>query len=166
VANDELQIREITGENLDKSVNIIRRAFGTVAEEMGYTEALVSAFPAFTTVEKLNVLKSRGAVFFGGFIDGKQAGFAALEKEPDGKYYIKRISVLPEYRHSGLGRALVNHVIGYVRNKGETKLHLTMADENPVLRNWYLGMGFKETSIKKFEHLPFYVSFMERDIRQ
>jgi len=160
------EIREITGEKLDKSVAIIQRAFGTVADEMGYTEALVPVFPAFTTIEKLKELKARGAVFFGLFVDGKQVGFVAVEKENDGKYYMKRLAVPPELRHRGYGRELVNHVIEYVRNKGHQKLHITIVDENPVLKNWYLGMGFKETLVRKFEHLPFNVSFMELDIAQ
>ena len=160
------EIREITGEKLDTSVIIIRRAFGTVAAEMGYTEEIAPPFPAFTTVAKLKALKDRGAVFFGLFIDGKQVGFVATEKEADGKYYIKRLSVLPEHRHAGLGILLVNHIIAYVKSKGYNKLHLTMVDENPVLKNWYLDMGFRETSVQKFEHLPFMVSFMELDIKR
>jgi diamine N-acetyltransferase len=158
------EIREITGNKLDKSVEIIRRAFGTVADEMGYTEALVPVFPAFTTVEQLNVLKTRGAVFFGLFVDGKQAGFVAVEKENDGKYYMKRLAVLPDLWHGGFGRELVNHVIEYVKSKGDNKLHLTLVNENPILKNWYLDMGFRETSVQKFEHLPFEVSFMELSI--
>ena len=157
-------ISEVTGDKLDKSVEIIRRAFGTVADEMGYTEALVPVFPAFTTVEKLKVLKTRGAVFFGLFVDGKQAGFVAVEKENDSKYYMKRLAVLPELWHGGYGRELVNHVIEYVKSKGNNKLHITMVNENPVLKKWYLEMGFKETSVQKFEHLPFKVSFMELSI--
>jgi ribosomal protein S18 acetylase RimI-like enzyme len=158
------KIREITDGKLDTSVAIIRRAFGTVADEMGYTEVSVPVFPAFITVEKLKVLKARGAVFFGLFIDGKQIGFVAVEKENDGKYYMKRLAVLPEFRHGGYGREMVNHVIEYVKNKGNNKLHITIVDDNPVLKKWYLEMGFKETSVQKFEHLLFMVSFMELDI--
>jgi ribosomal protein S18 acetylase RimI-like enzyme len=157
------EIREITSEKLDASVAIIRAAFGTVAKEMGYTEDIVPVFPAFTTVEKLKALRDRGAVFFGLFLDCKQVGFVAAENE-SGKYYIKRLSVPPEYRHGGFGRQLVNHIIEYIKGRGHHKLHLTMVDENPVLKNWYKAMGFKETSVQKFEHLPFMVSFMELEI--
>ncbi len=163
LAKGDGKIREITSEELDASAAIIRAAFGTVAKEMGYTEEIVPVFPAFTTLEKLKVLKDRGAVFFGLFLDGKQVGFVAAENE-SGKYYIKRLSVLPEYRHGGFGRQMVNHIIEYVKSQGHHKLHLTMVDENPVLKDWYLGMGFRETAVQKFEHLPFMVSFMELEI--
>jgi GNAT superfamily N-acetyltransferase len=158
------KIKEITGGKLDTSVAIIRRAFGKVAEAMGITEASAPPFPAYTTVPKLDELRTRGAVFFGLFVNGKQAGFVAVEKENDAKYYMKRLAVLPEFWHGGYGRELVNYAIEYVKNKGNNKLHLTIVNENPVLKNWYLGMGFKETSVQKFERLPFTVSFMELDI--
>lgn len=158
------EIREITGEKLDKSVEIIRAGFGTVAEEMGYSEAIVPVFPAFIKIEHLKALKERGAVFFGAFVDGSQAGFIAVEKENDGNYHMKRLAVLPEYRHDGLGKMLIDHVIDYIKNKGYNTVHLAMADENPVLKKWYLDMGFKETSVQKFEHLPFPVSFMKKDM--
>jgi ribosomal protein S18 acetylase RimI-like enzyme len=158
------EIKEITGGNLEKSVEIIRAGFGTVAREMGYTEAIVPVFPAFIKVEHLKALKDRGGIFFGAFIDGKQAGFIAVEKENDGNYHLKRLAVSPEYRHDGLGKMLIDHAIAYIKNKGHNKVYLVMADENPVLKKWYLDMGFKETSVKKFDHLPFPVSFMEKDI--
>ena len=160
----EKKIKEITGDKLDKSVEIIRRAFGTVAQEMGITEKATPFFPAFITIERLEELRKRGAVFFGLFIDGKQAGFVAVEKENDGKFYMKRLAVLPEFRHGGYGRDLVDTVIGYVKSKGSQKLHIAIVNEQTVLKEWYQGMGFKEVSIQKFEHLPFKVCFMELSI--
>jgi ribosomal protein S18 acetylase RimI-like enzyme len=158
------KIREVTDGKLDTSVEIIRRAFGTVAEEMGLTIENCPVYPAFTTIERLEELRARGAVFFGLFMDGRQAGFVAVEKEKDGKYYMKRLAVLPEYRHGGIGRELVNHIIDYVKNKGSQKLSIAIVNEQEVLKDWYKGMGFREISIKQFEHLPFTVSFMELDI--
>jgi len=158
------KIKEITGDKLDKSVEIVRRAFGTVAQEMGITEEAAPFFPAFITIERLEELRKRGAIFFGLFIDGQQAGFVAVEKENDGKFYMKRLAVFPEFRHGGYGRDLVDTVIEYVRNKGSRKLHITIVNGETVLKEWYQGMGFKEVSIQKFEHLPFRVCFMELSI--
>lgn len=123
---------------------------------------MVPVFPAFTTAEKLDLIRKKGAVFFGifNYEDGKQVGFVAIEKQIDG-YYMERLSVLPKYRHHGLGFELVNFVIAYVTNKGENKLHLTMDDENKILKKWYLEIGFKVKSVRHFKHLPFKVCSME-----
>jgi diamine N-acetyltransferase len=158
------EIRIITGEPLEPSVAIIRRAFGTVAEEMGFTEQNAPRYTAFTTVPKLGETRRRGGIFWGLFIGGKQAGFVAVEMEQDGKYWMKRLAVLPEFRHGGSGKALVDTVIKYVRSKGEQKLYIGMVNEEKVLKDWYLAMGFKVTAVEKFPELPFTVAFMELDI--
>jgi ribosomal protein S18 acetylase RimI-like enzyme len=157
-------IREVTAESLEKNAGIIRKAFGTVAAELGLTVENCPAYLAFTTAERLGELRLRGAVFFGLFLDEVQAGFVAVEKENDGKYYMKRLAVLPEYRHGGSGRELVDGVIDYAKSKGSNRLHIAIVNEQAVLKGWYQGMGFTETSVKTIEHLPFRVCFMELDI--
>ncbi len=157
-------IRIITGEPLEPSVAVIRRAFGTVAEEMGITEQNAPRFTAFIKPEHLEETRRKGGVFWGLFIDGKQAGFVALLKEEDGKYWMKRLAVLPEYRHGGRGKALVDTVIDYVRSKGEKKLYIALVNEEKVLKDWYKAMGFKETSVERYPYLPFTVAFMELDL--
>jgi len=161
---EQREIRVITGNPLEPSVEIIRRAFGTVAEEMGIKEDKTPTYPAFMTREWPEDTRRKGAVFWGLFIDGRQVGFVAVEKEPDGKYWMKRLAVLPEFRHGGSGWALVNTAIDYARSNGEKKLYIAMVNEEKVLKDWYLAMGFKETSIQKFPHLPFNVAFMELEI--
>jgi ribosomal protein S18 acetylase RimI-like enzyme len=157
------KIKEITDGKLDESVAIIRAAFGTVAKEKGYTEATTPRYPAFITAATLKILQDRGAKFFGLFVDGRQVGFVAVEKEDDGAY-MKRLAVLPEYWHSGLGRELVNHAISYWKNKGEKTLYIAVAGDRGVLNDWYQGMGFREMSVEKIPGLPFAVSHLELDI--
>jgi N-acetylglutamate synthase-like GNAT family acetyltransferase len=157
-------IKELTGASLDDSLQIIRSAFGKVAGELGITLENAPRFPAFITRERLEEMRTGGALFFGLFINGSQAGVVALEKEATGEYYMKRLAVMPEYWHGGMGRGLVEYVIDYVRRLGINKLYLGMVNEQTVLKSWYQDMGFKETAVKKFEHLPFNVCFMELDI--
>ncbi len=154
-------IKDVTGDSLEANADIIRKSFGTVVDELSLTVENCPVYPAFTTVERLGELRSRGAEFFGLFIDGVPAGFAAVEKENDGKYYMKRLAVLPEYRHGGCGKELVNYTIDHVQNKGIEKLYIAIVNEQTVLKDWYQGMGFRETSVKTFERLPFTVCFME-----
>lgn len=158
------QIKALTGASLGKSLEIIRSAFRKVAGELGITVENAPMFPAFITLARLEEMRARGAAFWGLFINGAQVGVVALEKRENGEYFMERLAVLPEYWHVGLGRELVNFVIDYVRRLGVKKLHLGMVNEHTVLKEWYKSMGFKETSLKKFEHLPFSVCFMEMDI--
>jgi len=160
------EIRVITERPLEPSVEIIRRSFGTVAEEKGITEQNAPRFTAFITAERLEETRRNNSVFWGLFVSGKQVGFVAVEKEPEGKYWMKRLAVLPEFRHGGSGKALVDAAISYTRSQGEKKLYIAVAGDRGVLNDWYLAMGFRESSVQKFPHLPFSVAFMELDIRR
>jgi GNAT superfamily N-acetyltransferase len=157
-------VAELDGVSLEDSVWIIRSAFGRVARELGINYENTPRFPAFITIERLEEMRAGGAVFFAAFSDGRQVGVVVLEKEATGEYYMKRLAVLPEYWHGGLGRKLVERVIDHVRRLGIKKLHLAMVNEQAGLKDWYRGLGFRETAVKKYEHLPFSVCFMEMDI--
>ena len=145
-------------------MEIIRRAFRTVAEAQGITEQNAPRFTAFITPERLEETRRNNGVFWGLFVDRKQVGFVAVEKEPDGKYWMKRLAVLPEYRHGGSGKTMVDTAIAYTRSKGEKKLYIAVAGDRGVLNDWYTAMGFKQTSAQKFPNLPFSVVFMELKI--
>jgi len=157
-------VQPLADASLEKSLVIIRSAFGKVAAELGITEENAPLFTAFTTLARLEEIRGRGAMFFGLFINGAQVGVVALEKETDGEYHMKRLAVLPEYWHGGFGRQLVDYIIGYVRKLGVKKLYLGMVNEHTVLKEWYQSMGFKEVELKKFERLPFSVCIMAKDI--
>ena len=158
-------IKPLAGASLGNSLVIIRSAFGKVAEELNITVENAPMFTAFTTLAKLEEIRARGALFFGLCIKGSQVGVVALEKEADGEYYMKRLAVLPEYWHDGLGRELVDFIINYVRKLGVKKLYLGMVNESTVLKKWYQSMGFKETDVVKYDHLPFTVCHMVLDIK-
>jgi GNAT superfamily N-acetyltransferase len=159
----------LDGAPLEASVTILRRAFGEVTGRFGITEANAPLYTAYTTVAKLEEMRARGALFYGCFLDGRQVGVVALEKRKaadsyiDG-YFLERLAVLPEYWHRGVGRELVSFVIERARELGVNKLYLGMVDENAVLKQWYLDMGFIEIEARRFEQLPFTVGFMEMNL--
>lgn len=78
---------------------------------------------------------------------------------------LNNLSVLPEYRHLGIGKGLVSFAVDYSKNTlGVNKLKIGVVDENAVLKEWYGKLSFVHTGTKHFEHLPFTVGFMELDI--
>lgn len=158
-------IREITDdENLSESLEIIRNSFMTVAEEFGLTKENCPTNPAFIGTEKLNEMRESDQGMFGLFHDNKQVGFVAIEKLDDDVYYMMKLAVLPEYRHRGFGRKLMDFVSDYVKGQNGKTLSIVVIDENRKLKAWYSNCGFVETNVKKFEHLPFTVCHMEKKL--
>lgn len=158
-------INEIASEDgLRESVEVIRGSFITVATDFGLGEKTCPTHPAFISLAKLKELKEKGVKTFGLFHDSKQIGFVAIEKSDDALYYMEKLSVLPEYRHKGMGKLLIDFVFGYVAKRNGDKVSIGIIDKNTMLKNWYRKYGFVETGVKRFEHLPFLVCFMEKKV--
>ena len=98
------------------------------------------------------------------FHDGRQIGFVAIEKASDEFYYMEKLAVLPEYRHRGFGKKLMDFVSDYVKAKNGKKISIGIINENSRLKTWYQAYGFEETGLYQFEHLPFVVCFMEKEV--
>ena len=158
------EIREITDDSLETSADIIRKAFGAVTGELGITGENCPRFPAYTTVERLTEMRGRGVKFFGAFVAGRQVGVIVVEREEDGRYFAKRLAVLPDYWHQGLGEKLMAKAIGYIRDCDTKVINIAIVNEHSVLKDWYLGMGFREVEVKTIDFLPFDVGFLEKDI--
>ena len=158
-------IREITSDSrLKDSLEIIKDSFITVANELNLNKENCPAHPAFIGFRKLIELKEKGVRMFGMFYEDRQVGFVAIEKADDVLYYMEKLAVLREYRHRGFGKELVDFVLDYVKKRGGNKISIGIIDESSVLKDWYKELGFVETGTRQFEHLPFLVCFMEKNI--
>jgi ribosomal protein S18 acetylase RimI-like enzyme len=101
---------------------------------------------------------------YGLFNDKQLVGYVSLSKENDGVFELHNLAVLPEYRHFGYGRQLLDLCKEKAKEHGKNKITLGIIEENIVLKNWYAANGFVHTGTKKFEHLPFTVGFMEWEV--
>ena len=68
--------------------------------------------------------------------------------------------MLPEKRHNGFGKALVEHVVKEARASSAKQISIGIIADDRELKSWYAHIGFKEKETKEFKHLPFQVTFM------
>src|SRR4030042_963345 len=130
------EIKEINSQrDLKNSVKVIRDSFKTVALEFGLNEGNCPTHPSLITLDRLLELKAK-AKLFGLFWNNTQVGFVAIEKADDKVYYLDKLAVLPQYRHKGCGRKLVEFVSSYVKKHDGQRVSLGMIDESTVLKNW------------------------------
>ncbi len=159
-----IEIRSLSSdEELASSVQVIRQSFRTVADELGLTEGNCPTHPSFMTFERLKAETVKGLRCFGLFAGGAQAGFAAALAASADLFYLERLAVLPEYRHRGYGKILVDHVFSFARERGGKRISIAVIHESEILKRWYFDYGFRETGTKIFPHLPFSVCFMEKE---
>jgi len=146
-------------------VDVIRRSFATVAAKFGLTEQNCPSHTSFITAEKLQNHSDWGWLMFGLYEGGQLVGYVSLSDEGDGVYGLHNLSVLPEYRHSGNGKRLIDFCKAKVKELGGRKITLDHIEENTVLKNWYAANEFVPTGTKIFAHLPFTSGYMEWEIQ-
>ncbi len=156
-----INTREVMEQELEICADVIRRAFGTVAKEFGLTTDNCPSNGAFLQTERLVKDKLKGNQMFVLTEEGKIVGFIQLEKANDKTYYLEKVAVLPEARHQGCGRQLLDFAKYKVRELGGEKIGIAIIEENTRLKNWYTVNGYIHTGTKSFDHLPFTVGFME-----
>ncbi|MBR3818765.1 MAG: GNAT family N-acetyltransferase [Clostridia bacterium] len=128
------------------------------------TENNCPSHTAFMTIDKLEKQFDDNRPMFLFYQEDIPVGYFSLTKCNDGEWELNNLAVLPEFRHSGIGKALIDYAVARVKNYDGNKISIGIIEENTKLKEWYLKLGFKHISTRKFEHLPFTVGFMELEV--
>ena len=72
--------------------------------------------------------------------------------------------MLPEYRHRGFGKELLNDSFVRAKGFGRSVLKIGIVEENKVLRKWYESNGFVHTGTKKFDFFPFTCGYLQKEL--
>ena len=156
-------IREMHREEIPECVRVIRRSHQTVADEFGFTPENAQRYVAFATDEKrlLWHMDHEKRLIFLEEQDGIVRGYYSLLLKQNGECELGNLSVLPEYRHHGIGTALLAHAIDTALKENCSIMQLSIVEENTILRKWYEQNGAVHTGTKKFDFFPFTCGYMK-----
>ena len=159
-------IKRIEENERAECVEVIRESFSTVAEEFGITKENAPRFTAFaTTYERLRWhLLGEKRPMYGYYEEEKLVGYYSILLQENGECELNNLSVLPVYRHRGIGETLLKHAFEEARSFGSVKMNIGIVEENQMLRKWYEDLGFVHVGTKKFEFFPFTCGYMEREL--
>lgn len=155
-----MQIKTIEKHELPACLHVIHRSFATVAEEFELTRENCPKHTSFLPMEYLETQFSWGWTMLGLYEEEKIVGYVSLSDE-GGVYELHHLAVLPECRHKGYGKMLLDRAKEIVVKEDGTRITIGIIEESTVLREWYEANGFVHTGTKKFAHLPFTTGFME-----
>ena len=160
----KIAVREIKNEDGPTVVRILRRACATVAERFGLTPENCPKNLAFCTEDRVREDLERGLRYY--FLEegAEVCGCVALEKARPEVCYLERLAVLPERRSQGFGTALVHHALTEAAKIGAARVEIGIISEDTRLKDWYGRFGFVQTGTKTFDHLPFVVAFMAKEL--
>ncbi len=159
-------IKAIDSRDIPDCVNVIRKSFRTVADEFGFTEGNAPRFTAFAvTVERLDYqLHVENRPMYAWYDGEKILGYYSLLPQDNQECELNNLCVLPECRHKGLGKALLNHAFQTAKSMNFQKINIGIVEENQILRKWYESCGFVHTETKKFTFFPFTCGYMVKQL--
>ncbi len=113
-------IREVTRDDIPVCVDIIRKSFKTVADELGFTIDNAPRFTAFATTEERLYLQmdNEPRQMFVYEKNGVICGYYSLLMQDNNECELNNLAALPEYRHCGIGKTLLEHAYETARNQG------------------------------------------------
>lgn len=156
-------IREVRREELSACANLIRKSFQTVADEFGFTRENAPRFTAFATTEERLTWHMDGEhrLMYLDEEGGRICGYYSLLLRNHDECELGNLSVLPEYRHRGIGGKLLRHAMKTAGEQHCTVMNLSIVEENTVLRKWYERYGAIHTGTEKFDFFPFTCGYMK-----
>ena len=159
-----MKITQATREDADGISRIVSVGNRDVAELFKIDRDNTPKHPSFYTKDWVLSDFKKGEEYFLFKEDGITKGCVAFEQPDFQTAYLNRLSVLPEYRHNGIGAFLVRHICDYAKSKNIQTVSIGIIAEHELLRKWYVGLGFTEGDVMKFEHLPFNVQYLRYDL--
>jgi len=158
-------LQATTDSHLTDLVPVLQNSFLTVANDLHLTIENAPTNPAFITFNSLKASINRGLTMFTALKNHISIGCIGIEdSKKNSIFYIERVAILPEYRHNGFGKQLLDFAFNKIQQLGGKTVSIAVIEENSILKNWYIKYGFSEASLKTFDHLPFTVCFMKKDI--
>ena len=147
-------------------VNVLNVSHGTVAKDFGFTKDSNPTNSAFINESTLRTQLNKGIELYAMAVNNKLIGCIAIEKssKETGTFYIEKVSIIPEFRNQGYGVKLMDFATSKIKELGGKNISIALIDSNTKLKNWYCSQGFNETGTKDFEHLPFRVCFMNKQL--
>lgn len=160
-------IKRVEEQDIAECVKVIKESFATVAKEFGFTVENSPRFTAFATTEdrlKHQLLEENRPMY--AFYDNENiVGYYSLLVQDNNECELNNLSVIPAYRHRGIGEELLKHAFKIAKELNCNKINIGIVEENNVLRKWYESFEFIHIGTQKFDFFPFTCGYMEKNLQ-
>ncbi len=159
-------IRQAERDDIPALVAIIATAFKGAADRLGLTAENSGRHASNITDAWIIGDMDKGVRYFIIEADGLPVGAVTVEHPRPEVCYIGRLAVLPDYQGGGLGRKLLTFAIDEAAGSGADYASVGVISDEEHLVAWYRRMGFIVNRRSMFEHFPFEVTMMRRELKE
>jgi len=145
--------------------DILNKAFITVAQQFNFTKENAPTFPAFINSDRIDGFLHNGLKMYGYKKNDLIIGCVGYSCYRDQVYFIERLATLPEYRHLGIGRKLMEFIENKIIETGGRIAEIHVVDKNIVLREWYKKINYAEIRVDEIKTLPFNSCVMNKELK-
>ncbi|MCL1878865.1 MAG: GNAT family N-acetyltransferase [Defluviitaleaceae bacterium] len=155
------RIAPLSQEHLPVYEEVIRKSFALLFEKFNLT-ADDCPEHAGNSMGELLAKRYEGGYFpFGYFKDGAMVGFVSLTDKGGCVFEMNHLSVLPDYRHLGIGKAMLDFCKKKCAALGGSKIVIEVLNDNIILKKWYIENEFVCTGTTRTEDFPLLLCLME-----
>jgi len=144
--------------------DIVNKSFITVARQFGFTGENAPRFAAFIGPNIIEGNIRKGLKMYGYQKGDQIIGCAGYSFYRDQTYFIERLAVLPEYRHLGIGKKLMEFAEGKIMGNGGKTAEIHVVDKNTVLIQWYEKLGYEKVRVDELKNFPFNSYVMNKEL--
>ncbi|MBS7527388.1 GNAT family N-acetyltransferase [Fusibacter paucivorans] len=102
-------IKRIEAHDLPECLDVIHKSFMTVAEASGLTKENAPTNGAYIPLKRLEDEFQKGTMMYGLYNQQRIVGFIQLKDKGNHIFELGKLAVLPDYRHNGYGKMLLDY---------------------------------------------------------
>ena len=125
-----ISIAKVKTSDLPECLEVIHQSFKTVADAFGLTRENCPKHTSFIPLSFLETQMNWGWHMYALYTGEKIIGYMSLSKEGEDTFELHNLAVLPEYRHNGLGKLLLDHAKEAVRTLGGKSIKIGIIEES------------------------------------
>jgi N-acetylglutamate synthase-like GNAT family acetyltransferase len=144
--------------------DLIALAFRDLAKRFALDSDNCPSHPSLMTRERVERGFLLGTEMLLAFSGTSLCGCVGLRQPVDGVSTLEKLAVAPTFRHQGLGRVLVGQACSLARQTGAAQVEIGIIAKQHELRDWYESLEFRAVRAAHFDHLPFEVLFLRKDV--
>jgi ribosomal protein S18 acetylase RimI-like enzyme len=135
--------------------DILNKSFLTVASQFNFTKDNAPRFPAFINSTVIEKQLMAGLKIYGYSINDQIVACIGYSYCKERVYSIERLAVLPEYRHLGIGKKLMEYTESKIKAEDGSVAEIHVVDLNDTLVEWYKKLAYKQIRIDVLTNMPF-----------